>query len=349
MFQAAEEMLRAEVLEGRCYGYALAVGQGDRVVHKAMGGRLGGPESLPVTEETRYDASSLTEALVAAPLSLLALEKGWLTLSDPISNYLDVPADKRGITLWHLLTHTSGMKSNFLLEQAAENAEDGLRAALNYPLSALTGKRVRRSSMGFIVLGKLLEQVYGLPLDEAAKRYVFQPLGMKRTGYLPSGEDVAQIDVDEETGEPRKGLPHDENARFLHGVAAHAGIFLTLTDCCRYLAMLTLKGQWEGKAFLTREAVALMTADHTGGLKEARGLGVGRAGRDVTFMGDLWPENGYGHEGDTGVSLAVAPESGLYVALLMNRTRPSRESEELLRLRRCLHNCIHAEFSRWEA
>ncbi len=337
MFSAAEEMLTREVARGGCSGFGLAVGQGERVLWQSVGGTLGGASGAAATAQTRYDMSSLTEVMVAAPLTLLALEKGWLCLSDPLSAFVSAPADKRDVTLWHLLTHTSGMKSNFLLEDAAENPEDALRAALHYPLSAMTGKRTKRSTIGLIVLGKVLEQVYGLPLDQAAKRHLFAPLGMKGTGYLPTGDDVVHIGVDALTGEPRKGLPHDENARFLHGVAAHAGLFSNLEDCCRFLAMLAGRGRLGAELFLTPASVALMLSPQA------------RSARDGGFLGELWPEAGYGYASAMGASIAVDPDSGLFVALLMNRDPSLREETELARLRRRLHNAVFAEFVRLPA
>lgn len=66
--------------------------------------------------------------------------------------------------------------------------------------------------MGFLLLGFLLERVFDMPLDEAAKRFVTAPLHMGRTGYLPSGSDVAPTSIRDENGVLQPGCPLDGNA-----------------------------------------------------------------------------------------------------------------------------------------
>jgi len=349
MFEAVKEILDQEVASGGCYGYNLAVGLGSGILYQTWGGALGGQGTGPADKGTRYDLSGLTETLVGMPLTLLALENGLLSLTDPLSRYVTVPGDKKEITLWHLLTHTGGIQSSFLLEPEAEHPGDALRVILRRPLGAPVGKRAKHSGLGAIILGKALETVYGMPIDRAAKRFVFDPLGMKRTGFLPTGGNIAHTDASADTGEPRVGEPHDENARFLHGVANNAGLFADVGDICLFLSMLSREGRGEAGVFLTRESLRLAFTEHTKGMKEARGLGVQVAGREQSFLGDLWPRSGYGQAGYTGTSLAVEPTGGLYVALLSNRVHIAKESEALLRLRRLVHNAALAAFLRGEA
>jgi CubicO group peptidase (beta-lactamase class C family) len=187
-----------------------------------------------------------------------------------------------------------------------------------------------------------------MPLAAAAKKYVFTPLGLKRTGYLPTGEDIAFTEADPLTGEPRIGMPDEENTRFFHGVSGSAGVFSGAEDCCRFLAMLAGGGVLEGRMLLTPEAVRLFTADHTKNMKEAWGLGFQLAGRDVTFMGDLWPKNSFGLMGATGTAMAVDPQRGLYVALLSNRVQMAHENRAFLRLMRLVFTSAYADALRSE-
>ena len=349
VFEAVKEILNQEVASGGCYGYNLAIGHGNDILFQAWGGVLGGPGTGLVDKDTRYDLSCLTETLVGMPLALMALENGLLSLTDPLSRYVSVPGDKKEITLWHLLTHTSGIQSSFLLEPEAEHPGDALRVILRRPLSAPVGKRAKHSGLGAIVLGKALEMVYGMPIDQAAKRFVFDPLGMKHTGFLPTGGNIAHTDANADTGEPRIGEPHDENARFLHGVANNAGLFSDVGDVCRFLAMLSREGRGTAGMFLTRESLRLAFTEHTKGMKEAHGLGIQVGGREQSFLGDIWPQGGCGQAGYTGASLAIEPAGGLYVALLSNRIHIAKENEALLRLRRLVHNAALASFLRREA
>ena len=142
------------------------------------------------------------------------------------------------------------------------------------------------------------------------------------------------------------GIPHSANARFLHGICGNAGLFASLEDCRRFAALLGSGGRCHGKAFFTPQSLRLAAAEHTRGMKEAYGLGFQLAGRVNSFFGDLWPQQGFGQAGPTGASLAVEPCSGLAVALLMNRAHVTKDSPELLRLRRLIHNQVYAAFVR---
>lgn len=344
MFAHTEEILRREVAEGICHGYALAVGCKGKTLHVAAGGTLGDAAHTPATSATRYDISSLTGMVATLPLMLLALESGRLSLSDRLSTYFTVPQDKRDITLEHLLTHTSGMEADFLLEQAAETPQDALGAILSRPLVGPAGKQARPSGVGMILLGKVLETVFSATLDTAARQRVFVPLGMMDTGYLPTGTNIAHTAADGATGEPRIGVPNDENALFLHGVSGGAGVFSTVEDCSRFLAMLANDGMVGKRAFLSRQSLGLVARDHTAGLGSAYGLVVQLACRGATFMGELWPASGYGHVSQTtGCTLALDPVSGLHAALFTSRMKVSRESEAMLRVRRLAHNALCAE------
>ena len=269
-------------------------------------------------------------------------------MEDTLSFYGKTPSDKRLVTIRQLLTHTGGMSAHFLLEQDAEDAEDALRVLLERPLRAPGRKRVHYSGMGFLLLGKLLEQVYGMSLDAAAKKYIFAPLGLSHTGYLPTGEDIAFTDADSITGEPRTGMPDEENTRFMHGVSGRAGVFSDIEDCSRFLAMLTCGGKANGQLYLTPESVRLMTTNHTPRYKEAWGLGVRLADTAGSFLVDLWPANGYGQVGATGSAWAVDPNSGFYVALLSGRVQMAHESRAFQRFLRTVWNSAYAQVLRME-
>ncbi len=343
MVRDAKRILEEQVRAGHCHGYALGVARGEGPVKVVTGGSLGGPGTLPVSPQTRFDLDCLTEVLCAAPLCLLAVEMGLLTLSDPVSHYLDLPGDKKDMTLWHLLTHTGGLQPSFLLEPEAVAPEGAVRAIFARPLGAEAGKRVKHSGAGYIALGRVLEMAFGLPLDKAAKKYLYDPLAMKRTGFLPTGGDIAHSGADTVTGQARIGEPYDENARFLHGVCATAGLFADAGDVARFGQMLLSGGRLGGKRVLSQGSVALAIREHTQGMKEAYGLGFLVSGRENSFFGDLWPKGGFGQTGYTGASLAVEPVSGLSVALLMNWTHPAKENPALHRVRRLVHNCVYAQ------
>lgn len=243
------------------------------------------------------------------------------------------------------MTHTSGIAAHFHLTDWTDDPAKAVDVILAQPLVARPGEATIYSCMGYILLGKILEQVGGQHLDRLARDWVFDPLGMTRTTYRPEG-DIAPTEWDSINGRLICGTVHDENARFLKGISANAGVFSDLDDMIRFAVMLACGGsQADGSAFLSPAMYRLATTNQTPGKSEHRGLGFQLAG-DGSFMGDLFPAGSFGHTGFTGTSLAVDPSSGLYVVLLTNRVNPTRDNLAIIRFRKIFHNAIIAAFSR---
>ena len=334
------DALLEEGLRDGCYpGAAAAVGCRDQVFAISCVGKISenGPD---VNAQTRYDMASLSKVLGATMLALRAIEEGKLTLWDKLERFFpDCPEDKKNITIKHLMTHTAGFVPAFWLSEEAEKPEDALAALLAHPLATPVGAEVHYSCMGYITLGKVLETVYGQPLDQLASERVFAPLGMVSTCYCPTGDNIAATEVDKATGIAWQGIVHDENARFLRGVSANAGVFSDIHDMIRFAQMLA----GEGKGYLSPATVRKATQCHAQSADARRGLGFHLAGTPENYMGDLVPECAFGHTGFTGTSLMIDPTSGLYVILLSNRVHPKRESTALFRFRRRLHNVLYAQ------
>ena len=137
----------------------------------------------PVTPSTRFDLASLTKPLVTAPLCMAAIERGLLSLDDPISRFFpgSVPGDKEGITVRSLLSHSSGLPAYepFYLEliklppEARRNALASM--ILQTPLDNPPGKTANYSDLGFMLLGLILERQMGDRLDRLARDFLFAP------------------------------------------------------------------------------------------------------------------------------------------------------------------------------
>jgi len=330
-------------LEEGCYpGAAAACGDVSGLLFMRTVGRTmqGGPD---VTLETRYDMGSLTKVLSTSMLALIALEAGDLTLDDALGRFFpDVTEDKRGITIRQLMTHTAGFIPSFRLDQSVDHADKAIGEILSRPLSAKPGEAALYSCMGYILLGKILEGLFGEPLDVLARRMVFQPLGMLNTAYLPKGGNIAATECDTATGNPLCGCVHDENARFLGGVSGNAGVFSTVSDMALFAKMLSSGGAGLLSPAMMKKAVHC----YTDGMDTRRGLGFHLAGTPENFMGDLMPDSAFGHTGFPGTSLAVDPETGFFAVLLSNRIHPARANTKLFRFRRVFHNVLYASYTR---
>lgn len=343
MQKMLDALLEDGLHEGCYCGAVAACGCGDTVFAISHAGKISenGPE---VNAETRFDMASLSKIIGPTMIALRAIEDGDLTLYDKLERFFpDCPEDKKNITIRHLLTHTAGFTPAFWLSEVAKSPEDALRALLERPLDTPIGAEVHYSCMGYITLGKVLENVYGKPLDVIARERVFEPLGMDNTCYCPENkENIAATEVDKETGIAWQGIVHDENARFLRGVSANAGVFSNIHDMIRLAQMLA----GGGKGFLSRGMLKKAIAFQEGDANVRRGLGFHLAGTPENYMGDLFPADSFGHTGFTGTSLAIDPHTGFFVILLANRVHPTRENTRLFRFRRRMHNMLYAAYTK---
>ena len=319
---------------------ALAVGIGSKTFLKKVYGDC--------TEQTLFDMASVSKILSATMIAFRFLEDGLLRLCDCIGDFFpEAPADKKGITVEQLMTHTGGFAAHFYLSDHTSDPEDAADVILNQPLAQAPGGDPIYSCMGYILLGKILEQVGGGSLDVLAQKYVFSPLGMTHTTYRPTG-DIAPTESDPGTGKPLRGVVHDENARFLGGIAANSGVFSDLNDMITFTKMLACGGMTEGGCHYLSPAMLcaarINRTPHSAG--EYRGLGFNLAGSPKIFLGDLMGPRSFGHTGFTGTSIAVDPDTGLWVVLLTNRVCPTRANRELVRMRSLIHNAAAAEASR---
>lgn len=346
-FSLADQVVGRALEAGAFTSACLLVGRGERVLYRRAYGRLSIDDDAPPTNEhTRYDLASITKPLVVGMLTLRAMEAGRLCLWDRLGTFLDAPEDKRDITIAQILTHTAGFPTGLHLWELSHSPESAVERILNAPLASPPGARVRYCCVGFILLGQLLECLYGTDLRELALREVFRPLRMRDTGFLPQDGNIAATEMQDD-GRCLQGVVHDENARFLGGVAGNAGVFGNMDDLALFLQMLCQRGALpDGTRYLAPATVELAMRNHTPGMAQGRGLSFYLPAYDNGYTGDLFPPQTVGHTGFTGSSFALDPTSGLYVIFLTNRICPSRDSLDIYRVRRLLHNAVYAAASR---
>lgn len=346
-FSLADQVIVRGIETGAFTSACLLVGRNERVLHRRAFGRLSIDEDAPVTNEhTRYDAASITKPLVVGMLTLRAMESGRLCLWDRLGTFLDAPADKRDITIAQILTHTAGFPTGIHLWEMAQTPEHSAELLLTVPLAAPPGKRVQYCCAGYILLGQLLECLYGMSLKELAMQEVFWPLKMQSTGYLPVDGNIAATEMQDD-GRCLQGVVHDENARFLGGVSGNAGVFTNMDDLALFMQMLCAHGQLpDGARYLCPATVNLAMRNHTPDMAQGRGLSFYLPRYDNGYTGDLFPPETVGHTGFTGTSFTLDPTTGLYVVLLTNRICPSRDSLDIYRVRRLVHNVAYAAANR---
>jgi CubicO group peptidase (beta-lactamase class C family) len=313
---------------------AVRVGIGEKILCE----RLLSSEDRTLTEHTLFDMASVTKIVATTTLALIATERGMLSLSDPVSRFFPVPADKRGMTVYHLLTHTMGIGHKSLLK-SGKDTESLVSYILSIPSDSPIGEAFRYSCPGFILLGKILEAVYGLPLSEATRRYVTEPLGMHSTCFLPSRTgDFVNSNRDPQA----VGLVNDYNCRHLGGVCGNAGLFSSLSDMTRFVGFL----RHHGAPIVSENTFRAVLKNETGHLSESRSIGYLYVDERYAQTGGLFKTGSIGHCGHTGQSVFFDSESEFYVIILSDATVSTvrkygkERYSEVTDMRRDLHAAI---------
>lgn len=324
------------------------------------------PQRVPAQPNTLYDMASVTKVVCTTTLALQAIDRGLLRLDDRVDFFLpeftsERPANERedrlSVTIRHLLTHTSGLPAWKDLYTESTGPESIVAGICRTPLEAQAGTRVVYSCLGFILLGAIIERLFGASLAELASTQITGPLGMHETRYNPPATWRDRIAATE-LKRPASGVSnsvgghdhddpylcgrvHDENARAMGGVSGNAGLFSTAADMAVFCQMLLNGGTYGGVRILSPAAVTLATQNHTAHLNESRGLGWVVKGHDAfSSAGDLLSPASFGHTGFTGTSVWIDPVRNLFIVLLTNRVHPTRENLAHIRLRPLFHNAV---------
>jgi CubicO group peptidase (beta-lactamase class C family) len=300
--------------------------------------------SRPVRSNDLFDLASLTKVIGTTSIAMHLHDRAILDLDAPVADLFpqfSTDPGKSAITVAHLLAHCSGLPAwlPFHHDPSGSQAERRQRV-LDAPLASPVGEQTVYSDIGMMVLGILLEELGGLPLADLVQREVCQPLGMAETGYLPSPALKPRILPTEckDDGAPLHGIVHDENARWLGGVAGHAGLFAPVADLAR-LAACFLR---EGEGFVRPQTLRrfVKPADLVPGSSRC----LGWHGIEENCSGGRYLAPGsYGHTGFTGTSIWIDPQNNRFTILLTNAVHPKREckSRGFFAWRRAIHEAVY--------
>lgn len=327
--------------------YALA--RTEEVTALKAFGWLGDAGERPAAPDSIFDLASLTKPLATAASLLALAEDGELHLEEPVGRFLPVSGHDPlvGITLRHLLTHSSGLPAWRKYHSQGLDREEILRRVRTAERERPIGARFVYSDLGYILLGQVVEAVAGTGLDEFARHRLFQPLGMDETTFRPPEALHPRIAPTRCPDRARVlvGEVHDGNAAAMGGVAGHAGLFASAPDVTLFARMLLRQGRSEsagGRQVLAPLTVAAMGRNALA--PEVGGCSFGWFTRPNGMLpaGDFLPEDVFGHTGFTGTSLLVVPSLDLAAVWLTNRVYSERDGGDFLRLRRRFHNAVAA-------
>jgi CubicO group peptidase (beta-lactamase class C family) len=180
-------------LEGYGFSGAILVAKDGKILVESAHGLADRREKSPVRMDTIFDIGSITKQFTAAAILILESD-GKLRVTDPISKYLEnVPEDKAGITLHHLLTHTSGLAMGFGGDYEKVSRQALVSRAMASELQSPPGQRHAYSNAGFSLLAATVEVISGQSYETFLRERLFRPAQMTSSGYFFSEQTMRRL------------------------------------------------------------------------------------------------------------------------------------------------------------
>jgi CubicO group peptidase (beta-lactamase class C family) len=188
-----DNLVRAEMEKGKIPGVGVAVIRDSKTVKLRGYGLANLEHTVPVKPETVFQSGSVGKQFTAT-LAMIMVEEGKIKLTDHITKYLPEGKDKwGGVTIKHLLTHTSGMPDmpyNRMDMRKDYSEDDLVKFLLEQEMVETPGQRWRYNNGGYVMLGILLGRVGGKFYGDLLRDRVFEPLGMKTARIITESEIV---------------------------------------------------------------------------------------------------------------------------------------------------------------
>jgi CubicO group peptidase (beta-lactamase class C family) len=326
VFARLEERVRA----GHVPAAALAIGDADGAIRSQTFGT-----GSSIDRESFFFLASVTKPIFATAIMQL-VEQGRLDLHEPLARHLPEFAtpEKQSVTLWHLLTHTSGIPdiTPDIIWRERPSRRRMTELALTSQLRFAPGTRWEYCSASYYVIGELLARLTGMPYRRYLHEHVLAPLAMEAT-FDPRRKRRPIV--------PVRGVGADNRIkrflllRYVVSIAPPGGgLFGTLDDLLRFGAAI-LHPQRGGETWVPLQpaTIALMAEDHTRGIHgvvdgEERAVHFGLGWNKPTLMYQLpGSEQVVAHGGATGTSMWIDPAAGFVFVYFTNQWDPDRTPE----------------------
>jgi len=264
--------------KGKLQGASYLISRNGQIISRNSLGKLRpARDSQDLLPESIRKTYSITKAFTSVAIAQL-IDKGLIYLHQSASSILDeMNTDKhRAITIFHLLTHTSGLRGDpgFYNEpyslpwfewMASEISKQDSnmnwkKAILAGPLQRMPGKEWIYSTSAYALLGDIIAKVSGKPYEQYIQEEILQPLGMNKSFFdVPKAfqdEVCATNSWEEEQIYEPQAAAQDAAPK------AGNGLYSTLEDLWKFGQMMLNRGEYEGNRILSARAVELLTSNH---------------------------------------------------------------------------------------
>lgn len=376
------------IAAGAAPGCVVTVLRKGKLVFQKAYGHLDAAQTLPMQTSTIFDLASVTKTSATTVAVMKLVEDGKIELKKPASEYLPwlKGGDKEKLTVENLLLHQAGLVSwipfyKEVTEAATGKASPAVFTPFKQPsfsvdvtdrlfmrndwvdtmyrriyTSPVATKELKYvySDNDFILLGKIVEAVSGLPLEQYVQQQFYVPMGMRTTGFKPyehfANSSIAPTEQEKVFRQQLVwGYVHDPGAAMFGNVAGHAGLFSNAEDLAKLYQMLLNGGQFNGKQYLKKSTIDWFTSYQTP--ISRRGLGFDKPEKNNSIRTEktAYPAQyvsaaTYGHTGFTGTCVWVDPATESVYIFLSNRVHPGGGDNRVLldlNIRSRIHEVVY--------
>jgi beta-glucosidase-like glycosyl hydrolase/CubicO group peptidase (beta-lactamase class C family) len=351
-------------------GCVVLVAKDGKIAYEKAFGYTSYDRTEPVYAETIYDMASCTKICATTMAVMKLYDEGRLDVQKTLGDYLPWVrgSDKDTLRLWDILLHQAGLVPDVvfykeIVDSTREQnpfpgyftpSPDSLHSVrvadkmflrsdwldtmnLRIVQSKLLPRKYIYSDNDFIFLGKIVEAISGMSLDQYVKKTFYDPLGMTVAGFkprqrFPLGRIAPTADEPIFRHQLIRGDVHDPGSAMYGGVAGHAGLFSDAYDLALLEQMLLNGGTMNGITFLKPSTIQFFTAYHSD--ISRRGLGFDKPEKDNATRKEPYPclsasPETFGHTGFTGTCVWVDPKYNLIFIFLSNRVNPIENNPRL--------------------
>lgn len=387
--QRVHEAVERHIEAGSLAGAVTIVARRGRIAHFEAHGLLDVETKRPMPRDGIFRLASMSKPITAVAVMML-VEEGRIRLNDPVSRFIpefdsprvaiappgrgggpaaagrgggrggapavDTVTASRPITVFDLLTHTSGLMSggpgntvaNTIAPRAPTDAlADYIPRLGAVPLDYEPGSLWRYSGLaGFDVLSRIVEIASGQTFDRFLKDRLFDPLGMPDTGFSWDETQAARVvplytrGADGLTRAPNQaGLSSDT---YFSGAG---GMVSTAEDYLRFAQMLVNGGELNGRRYLSPRTIAFMSTNHTGDMvagqfgRPARGVGFGlgvQVVEDPVAARLAVSTGAWGWAGAYGTNVQIEPEEDMVTVIMMQTSTPALQRDFEMAVRQAI-------------